>query len=152
MPKSHAPMLFMGLLVVLLIVGFYMYQKGLLGGAVSGGASTSSTSAPASAPAATPQHLTFCEQDYAAHPVNCPAGKNLTINKFMYWRPGATCAYPQNPTQVFANCSGQDYTSAAQALVQGGNLVFTAPVNTLPGFNDPCPNIYKQIDIDYTCT
>jgi hypothetical protein len=94
---------------------------------------------------------TFCEADYASNSITCP--NSLKINSFKYWRPSNTsCVFPSDPSRVFSACNGQDYTSQAQALVNSNNLNFTTPVHTLPGFNDPCPNIYKQIDVNYTCT
>lgn len=152
------PAVIIALVVVLILVVAVLYV------ALSS-SSTSTPSVPApSAPSpsgssgtvATPQassgttgHKTFCEQDFASNNISCPSG-NLTLNKFQYWRSGGGCKFPQDPNRSFPDCAGKDYAAKMQGMVQGGNLTFAKAINDILG-EDPCPNIYKQVDVDYTC-
>lgn len=118
--------------------------------AASASSSTGAPGATSAPPAgAAKQSKRFCEQDYAANGISCPSG-NLKINKFQYWRSGGSCVYPQDPSRQFPDCAGQDYAQKMQGFVQGNSLSFSRPINDMLGA-DPCPNIYKQIDVDYTC-
>lgn len=117
-------------------------------GTPSPSGSSGSVAAP-QASAGTSGHKTFCEQDFASNGISCPSG-NLTLNKFQYWRSGGGCKFPQDPNRSFPDCAGKDYAAKMQGMVQGGNLTFAKAINDILG-EDPCPNIYKQVDVDYTC-
>lgn len=150
MASKNAMVMLIGLLVVVALIGAYYYQTQMAApaaGAASAGAPAAGGAAPAGS---TPLSLHFCEQDYAKNNISCPAGKNLKINSFKYWRQGAGCVFPQNPSQSFADCAGKDYAAQMQGFVKGGQLVFAQPVNNMLN-DDPCPNIYKQVDVSYEC-
>jgi hypothetical protein len=92
--------------------------------------------------------LRFCENEWRVNPLSC-SGRTLEIKRLKYHRPSTkTCVHPYaNANRL---CVGKDYSARAKSLIQDGVLRWTAPPNEVLG-EDPCPNIYKQIDIEYEC-
>lgn len=94
------------------------------------------------------KNLTFCEDDYATKTATCPEGTTLNIKSFLYGR--------QDPSQCShvsgqdIKCTPKDYKSAISNTVAQNFLRFIDPINQLVGDN-PCPEIYKQINMSYTC-
>lgn len=138
MPKPAVLAIVGAIVVVALLVVFMMR-----------GASAAPAALPAPASQVITGHHSFCENDWATKPVSCPAGKRMVVKKLMYSRPALQ---PCMHSAASANqtCAGKDYTAKAQSLVSGGTLAWSAAPNTALG-EDPCPNIYKQVDIDYEC-
>lgn len=147
MPKP-AVLALIGLVVVIAIIAVVSMNAAAAPSPISPGNPAPQGNPPPQSAVASGRH-SFCENDWASKPVSCPAGKRLVVKKLMYSRPALQPCTHSNPS---ANqlCAGKDYTAKAQSLVSGGTLVFPSAPNTALG-EDPCPNIYKQVDIDYEC-
>jgi len=93
------------------------------------------------------KRVNFCEGDGPNIKVSCPIGQSLKVNRFLYGRPDT------NVCTGIADglCPGKDYTSIMQSFVSGNSISFANGVNAMLGYEDPCPGIYKQIQMEYEC-
>lgn len=95
-------------------------------------------------------HWTLCEGDWATQELRCEASKLLFVHSMRYHRPALMpCMYAAAPS-ANAVCAGQNIVrSSFTPLLQGPLLKFAQTPSAL--FGDPCPMIYKQIDVLYYC-
>jgi hypothetical protein len=90
----------------------------------------------------------ICEGDYATSPIICPIGKTVQLISAQYGRFNLSECINSVATDVL--CAGADVTTKMQQSCSGNSCIWEEPFNVLAG-NDPCPDIYKQLEGNYIC-
>jgi len=90
----------------------------------------------------------ICEGDYATSPIICPIGKTVQLISAQYGRFNLSECILGGSADVL--CAGTDVTTQMQQSCSGNSCIWEQPFNVLAG-NDPCPDIYKQLEGNYIC-
>ena len=99
--------------------------------------------------------LCFIENTFASHGCNgnitwlqCAANNVIRIKDVMYGRLNSTVCSSM-PNETTTQCKSQTALQALSPLCNGKKSCVLIPSTSL--FGDPCPDVTKYVDVDYTC-
>ncbi len=97
----------------------------------------------------------FTENTFASHGcyenitwLQCAANNVIRIKDVMYGRLNNTVCSSM-PNETTAQCKSQTALQTLSPLCNGKHSCVLIPSTSL--FGDPCPNVTKYVDVDYTC-
>jgi hypothetical protein len=92
---------------------------------------------------------TLCESYWQTQVLQCPPERLLFIESVAYHRPSLQPCLHDQPS-ANAVCAGATHNiSKIIDMVQGGFFKFNQMPQSI--FGDPCPMVYKQVDIKFQC-